>query len=101
MSGAKDSGKCVICDGKKINMRHTCTYCNGTGEWNQTAENYYNNHICQCIVWGRKFCPICKKECHHDSSLNPKQRIVPGYGGMSSQMRNPEVQKEEEEMILA
>ena len=40
--------------------------------------------ICQCIVLDRKFCPVCNKACHHDTSLNPKQKIDPGYGGMSS-----------------
>ena len=42
------------------------------------------NHICQCITLDRKFCPVCNKPCHHDTTLNPKQKIDPGYGGMSS-----------------
>lgn len=75
---------CVICDGTKIFLGHTCSFCNGTGEWNQTGENYLKEHICQCIVWGRKFCPVCGKLCHHDSSSTPKQVIDSGYGGMSN-----------------
>jgi len=75
---------CVICDGNKIYLGHPCTFCNGTGEWNQAGENYLKDHICQCIIWGREFCPVCGKKCHHDSHCSPKQRIVPGYGGMSN-----------------
>jgi hypothetical protein len=60
-----------------------CVYCNGTGEWNQAAQAYVKNHICQCIVLDRKFCPVCNKPCHHDTSLNPKQTIDSGHGGMS------------------
>lgn len=102
-----DTGKCVICDGQKIHFGHPCSYCNGTGEWNKAADYYLENHICQCIHWGKKFCPICKKECHHDSSQTPKQRIVPGYGGMTATISTttsstvePE-QKQEEPMIIA
>ena len=79
-----DDNVCVICEGKKIYFGHPCTFCNGTGEWNEPGENYLRDHICQCIVWGRKFCPVCGKKCHHDSSQTPKQRIVPGYGGLTS-----------------
>jgi len=80
-----DSGVCVICNGNTKNMfNEACTYCNGTGEWNQAGENYLKNHICQCKNWDRKNCPICKKICHHDSALSPKQRIVPGFGGMTA-----------------
>ena len=56
---------CVICEGKKIFLGNSCTFC-------------------QCIIWGREFCPVCGKKCHHDSSQTPKQRIVPGYGGLTS-----------------
>jgi len=80
-----DSGNCVICIGTGKNMfNETCTYCNGTGEYNNLAEVYLKNHICQCLLWDRTHCPICKKKCHHTSSQTPKQRIVPGYGGMTS-----------------
>ncbi len=77
-------GICVICDGKKMYLGHPCTFCNGTGEWNQASENYLKDHICQCIIWGREFCPVCGEKCHHDSSQTPKQRIEPGYGGLSA-----------------
>ena len=74
---------CDLCKGI-TDPTNVCVYCNGTGEWNQAAQSYMQNHICQCIVWDRKFCPICKKECHHDTSLSPKQKIEPGYGGLAS-----------------
>jgi len=105
-----DSGICVICDGKKTYLGHPCTFCNGTGEWNQASENYLKDHICQCIIWGREFCPVCGKLCHHDSSQTPKQRIVPGYGRLTSTLTIESTQgfsaitsdeKIEEEMITA
>ncbi len=81
----KEDNNCAICKGIGKNMfNETCTYCNGTGESNSLAKEYLQNHICQCIYWDRKFCPICKKKCHHDSTLSPKQKIVPGYGGEMS-----------------
>jgi hypothetical protein len=102
-----DTGKCVICDGKKIHLGHPCSFCNGTGEWNQTSESFLKDHICQCIHYGRKFCPVCNKKCHHDSSQTPKQRIEPGYGGMAATINTttsstvePEP-KQEEPMIVA
>jgi len=75
---------CDFCKGVGSSSTNVCVYCNGTGEWNQAAQAYVKNHICQCIVLDRKFCPVCNKACHHDTSLNPKQTIDPGYGGMSS-----------------
>ena len=74
---------CDMCKGKNSN----CTYCNGTGEWNRAAQAYISNHICQCIVWDRKYCPVCKLKCHHDASGKPKQTIDPGWGGTSSNIR--------------
>ena len=100
-----DNGICVICNGKKIFLNHPCTFCNGTGQWNQVSENYLKDHICQCIIWGRKFCPVCNEKCHHNTSSSPKQKIDPGYGGMTSTMQldssitNFETQ--EEELIIA
>ena len=76
---------CDFCKGVGKSSSYVCVYCNGTGEWNQAAQAYMKNHICQCIVLDRKFCPVCNKTCHHDTSLNPKQKIDPGNGGMSSQ----------------
>ena len=94
---------CDVCRGSGKNwVNESCPYCNGTGEWNDAAA-YLKNHVCQCINLYRKFCPVCEKECHHDSSQTPKQRIDPGYGGMSATISvtstTPEPQ--EEEPILA
>ena len=97
-----DSGICVICDGEKIFLGHTCTFCNGTGEWNEASESYLKDHICQCIIWGRKFCPVCGEICHHDSSSTPKCTIDSGYGGMSNVKSNPEPSDEiKEESLIA
>ena len=74
---------CDFCKGVGSSATNVCVYCNGTGEWNQAAQSYVKNHICQCIVLDRKFCPVCNKPCHHDTSLNPKQTIDSGHGGMS------------------
>jgi len=99
-----DTGKCSICYGTGRNMfNESCTYCNGTGEHNVLADQYLSNHICQCITWNRKHCPICKKPCHHDSSQTPKQRIEPGHGGMTvpiSITSSSTVQPEQKEEFL-
>ena len=79
---------CDFCKGSGMLGSNLCVFCNGTGEWNQAAQAYLKNHICQCIVLDRKFCPVCNKPCHHDTSLNPKQKIDPGHGGMSSRESN-------------
>ncbi len=97
--------KCAICKGIGKNMfDETCTYCNGTGESNSLAEKYLKNHICQCIFWDRKFCPICKKKCHHDSTLSPKQKIDSGYGGMTSSVSivspTNDIKNQQEEMVI-
>lgn len=78
--------KCDLCRGTGVVGPQSCPFCNGTGEWNQSAQSYVNNHICQCITWDRKFCPICMKSCHHDTPLGPKQKIDPGYGGKGMQL---------------
>ena len=75
---------CDFCKGSGMLASNICVFCNGTGEWNQAAQAYLKNHICQCIVLDRKFCPVCNKPCHHDTTLHPKQKIDPGYGGMAS-----------------
>ncbi len=100
-------GECSVCFGTGKNMfNEICTYCNGTGEHNVLADQYIKNHICQCITWDRKFCPVCKKECHHDSNCTPKQVIDSGYGGMSNSLKNTSSttesteQKEEDLMIV-
>jgi hypothetical protein len=74
---------CDFCKGIGSSSSNICVYCNGTGEWNKAAQAYVKNHICQCIVLDRKFCPVCNKPCHHDTTLNPKQKIDPGFGGVS------------------
>lgn len=79
----EDEGYCSVCVGKGEFFGKPCVYCNGTGEWSAVGDVYMNNHICQCITLDRLFCPICEKKCHHDSSLSPKQKIDPGYGGIS------------------
>lgn len=76
--------KCDLCKGAGVVGTNECPFCNGTGEWNQAAQAYVLNHICQCIVWDRRFCPVCLKACHHDTSNSPKQTIDPGFGGISS-----------------
>ena len=42
---------------------------------NQVCKN--RNHICGCNNADRRNCPLCKKPCHHDTSLNPKILISP------------------------
>jgi len=76
---------CDICRGSgKNQFNEVCPYCNGTGEWNYAATAFMKNHICQCLLLDRKFCPVCEKKCHHNPSQTPKQKIVPGYGGMGN-----------------
>lgn len=91
---------CDFCKGTGKNfVNEACTYCNGTGEWNQTAQVYLKNHICQCIVWDRKFCPVCHKICHHDTSVSPKQTIDSGFGGMGNVKSVPTEKPKEMEII--
>ena len=89
-----DEGCCSVCGGKGVFFEKMCVYCNGTGEWNSVGDVYLKNHICQCIVLDRLFCPICEKKCHHDSSLTPKQKIDPGQGGISTSKKYPETKVE-------
>ncbi len=81
---AMGNDKCDFCRGTGRSTSGMCVYCNGTGEWNQAAQAYVKNHICQCITLDRKFCPVCNKACHHDTTLSPRQKIDPGYGGMAT-----------------
>lgn len=89
---------CDFCKGKKF-PNQICTFCNGTGKWNNAAQSYVKNHICQCIVLDRTFCPVCNKKCHHDTSLNPKQVIDSGGGGLGASTGTTEEPKVEEEVI--
>ena len=82
---------CDFCKGQGKTSRTVCVYCNGTGEWNAAAQAYMKNHVCQCIVMDRKFCPVCNKPCHHDTTNRPAQKIDPGYGGMSTPRSDREV----------
>lgn len=75
---------CDFCNGMGSFASNKCVYCNGTGEWNQAAQGYMKSHICQCILLDRTFCPICNKPCHHNTTLNPKQKLDPGPGGTST-----------------
>jgi len=77
-----ESGKCDLCRGAGKYLDGRCTFCNGTGEWNNAAQAFVRNHICQCITLDRKNCPICHKPCHHDTSLDPKQKIDSGHDGI-------------------
>jgi DnaJ-class molecular chaperone len=91
---------CDFCKGMPTGSK-MCVYCNGTGEWNQTAQAYLKNHICQCIFFDRKFCPVCHKKCHHDASLSPKQKIDPGWGGDSKSFKvDTQTQSTKEELII-
>lgn len=92
----KKCHKCAACEGSgKFPYELHCQFCNGTGEENNAAKSYVNNHICQCIVNDRKNCPVCKKECHHDTTLAPKQTIDGGYGGISSKPKYKEPKEPE------
>lgn len=75
---------CDICKGTGKFLSAQCIYCNGDGKQNSSAQSYMKYHICQCIFYDRKSCPVCSKPCHHDSSQNNRQTIDSGSGGMSS-----------------
>lgn len=81
---SKKENTCDFCKGRGVAVAgKECVYCNGTGEWNAAAQAYVKNHICQCINWDRRNCPVCMKKCHHSSSQSNKQIIDPGHGGQS------------------
>lgn len=65
---------CPICKGSgHIELLgRECSFCNSTGEYTKSAEAYMKSHICQCILLDRKRCPICGKDCHHDTPNKPK-----------------------------
>jgi hypothetical protein len=67
------SVKCQICDGTKVTyLMKPCYFCNETGLSNNFTNSFIKNHICLCSTTNRRTCPICKKNCHHDSTLHPK-----------------------------
>ena len=93
---------CEVCRGTGKNLfNEACPFCNGTGEWNDAAVSYVKSHICQCIMWDRKNCPICHKVCHHDSTLSPKQVIDDGYGGLGAAKGIVETETPLEEEVVA
>lgn len=93
---SSDSGdKCDFCGGEGSAIGITCVYCNGTGEWNFAAQSYLKNHICQCITWDRKHCPVCQKKCHHGTTSGPRQTIDGGHGGQSNLSKNWDEQEKD------
>ena len=67
------SDKCQICNGTKVTyLMKPCYFCNETGLSNNFTKSFIKNHICLCSTTDRKTCPICKRNCHHDSTLNPR-----------------------------
>lgn len=67
------SVKCQICHGTKVTyLMKPCYFCNETGLSNNFTNSFIKNHICLCSTTNRRTCPICKKNCHHDSTLHPK-----------------------------
>jgi hypothetical protein len=70
---------CGVCKGMGIIelLNSPCPFCNETGENSKSAESYLKSHICQCIFLDRKQCPICEKQCHHDTPNRPKVLINP------------------------
>ncbi|CAI9832712.1 MAG: hypothetical protein MPI95_05175 [Nitrosopumilus sp.] len=66
-------GACAVCGGSGVIelLGAGCTFCNGTGEPSGSAESYARSHVCQCILYDRRRCPLCGKECHHDTSGRP------------------------------
>ena len=72
------SDKCQICEGTKVTyLMKPCYFCNETGMRNNFTNSFIKNHICLCSTTDRKTCPICKRHCHHDTTLNPRILFVP------------------------
>jgi RecJ-like exonuclease len=71
--------KCAVCQGNGVIelLGSECPFCNGTGEPNKPAKAYLDSHICQCIFLDRKRCPLCGKNCHHDTPNKPKILLSP------------------------
>ena len=67
---------CEICGGivPPGATNNVCSSCVGIGE---PKKDSLADHVCRCINFDRKNCPLCNKPCHHDTSLNPKILISP------------------------
>ena len=72
-------GRCVVCGGGGTIalLGSTCPFCNGTGEPSRAAAAYLESHACQCALYDRRRCPLCGKECHHDTPNRPKILAAP------------------------
>ena len=49
----------------------TCNVCSNS--WsdepnNKKRDGWKQPHICRCLVYDRKTCPVCQKPCHHDTT---------------------------------
>lgn len=68
---------CQICNGttKTFNMA-PCSFCNETGLRNKFSDAFIKNHVCFCAASDKKNCPICKKKCHHETSMKPRILIA-------------------------
>jgi RecJ-like exonuclease len=68
-----DTDRCQICNGTKITyLSKPCYFCNGTGLRNHFTDSFIKNHICLCASTDRRTCPVCRRRCHHDTTLNPR-----------------------------
>jgi RecJ-like exonuclease len=73
--------KCEVCKGSgKIEaLESECPFCNGTGEYSKAGDSYMKSHICQCVAYDRKNCPLCEKKCHHNTPNRPRLLVGGGY----------------------
>lgn len=64
---------CAICEGTGFNeyLEKQCVFCNGTGDENKAAEGYMSRHSCQCVLSDGRWCPACRKKCHHSTRFGP------------------------------
>ena len=70
---------CAIC-GNTVSSgtnSNVCSSCSSIRESTMASKDSLGDHICGCINTDRKNCPLCKKPCHHDTSLSPKILISP------------------------
>ncbi|MDF0680887.1 MAG: hypothetical protein P0116_07990 [Candidatus Nitrosocosmicus sp.] len=70
---------CEICGGTVSSgtTGNVCSACTSIREFTRASKDSLPDHICGCINTDRTNCPLCKKPCHHDTSLNPKILISP------------------------